>query len=579
MDRSICVMASRISTNNIADPETRERVGRAVLDALADGTDLLEVSIFEPQNSPAWIVILKGPHGFTWRHEFSGPLEQTPEFVNFAVVRAISQQSIQTAITNPILERFALLSGTSAGIETWLTKDTNPEVFERLNKIDENPLSKVQLDQLLVLAHEAGVSDGFFEYYWLTAPPSHPYDVTRIPNFKPNLREGTVIQSLDHLGWGLYRLYVDALLFFGNIRSGYRYLRSKTATELEEFFKAKKFDTAAIKKRGPALALAAIPKDNRYLISEIACKSHGATNQTTTQLQKVLTEALQDHLAKRGGRISVRELLDGSYVKASYAETQSQLVFSAEDILDEEVTTREQLEQKYAAILEKFKAARGAALKNTALYLSMVNDLDVYVATSMRSRQEFREMADTCQQIFADKRLEELELRYFDPTLSAAEGHEDKGLIECLMVKCAKVLVYCAGKRETYGKDAEAAMALSLGKPVIFYCDEVAKSKFYRDIHPLSRLIDFSSGVAVGAMVTSSIQEVSELLRRIFENQMEYELEQPKPGYFRLKEKLTQSVVRVHKRRTPPRNLLELLLQPSTRKGLADSAGGAYIAL
>jgi hypothetical protein len=51
--------------------------------------------------------------------------------------------------------------------------------------------------------------------------------------------------------------------------------------------------------------------------------------------------------------------------------------------------------------------------------------------------------------------------------VSAAEGHEDKGLIECLMVKCAKALVYCAGDRESYGKDAEAAIALSLGKPII----------------------------------------------------------------------------------------------------------------
>ena len=52
--------------------------------------------------------------------------------------------------------------------------------------------------------------------------------------------------------------------------------------------------------------------------------------------------------------------------------------------------------------------------------------------------------------------MSDLNLRYFDPTLSAALGHEE-GLIECLMVKCAKILVYCAGKNESYGKDAEAA--------------------------------------------------------------------------------------------------------------------------
>ena len=70
----------------------------------------------------------------------------------------------------------------------------------------------------------------------------------------------------------------------------------------------------------------------------------------------------------------------------------------------------------------------------------MVHDLDVYVATSMRRREDFRKMATTCQQIFHDDRVKGLELRYFDPTLSAAAGHEDKGLIECLMVKCAKAL-------------------------------------------------------------------------------------------------------------------------------------------
>jgi len=177
----------------------------------------------------------------------------------------------------------------------------------------------------------------------------------------------------------------------------------------------------------------------------------------------------------------------------------------------------------------------------------MVNDLDVYVATSMRTRNDFRTMAARCDKIFTDPKVQDLHLRYFDPTMSAAEGHQDKGLIECLMVKCAKVLVYCAGEKESYGKDAEAAMALSLGKPVIFLCDEEQKQKFYREVHPLSRLIFFETGVAVGAMVTTRADDVSELLDRIFENEMEYSLIQPtdKPGYLQLTEKLTQSVVRL----------------------------------
>jgi hypothetical protein len=129
--------------------------------------------------------------------------------------------------------------------------------------------------------------------------------------------------------------------------------------------------------------------------------------------------------------------------------------------------------------------------------------------------------------------------------MSAATGHEDKGLIECLMVKCAKVLVYCAGEKESWGKDAEAAMALSLGKPVIFLCDHAQRSRFYKEVHPLSRLIEFSTGVAMGAIVTDTPSDVTEILARLFNNRMEYTLEQSTPGYLRLREKLTSSVVRL----------------------------------
>ena len=152
------------------------------------------------------------------------------------------------------------------------------------------------------------------------------------------------------------------------------------------------------------------------------------------------------------------------------------------------------------------------------MYLSMVGDLDVYIATSMRIRNDFRDMAEFCETVFANDQLQALKLRYFDPTLSAAEHHEDKGIIECLMVKCAKALLLNAGSRDSYGKDAEAAMALSLGKPVIIFANEEFRSSFFRDVHPLSRLINFDTGVAVGAMVATSTDQVIDLLHRIFTN-------------------------------------------------------------
>jgi site-specific DNA-adenine methylase len=104
---------------------------------------------------------------------------------------------------------------------------------------------------------------------------------------------------------------------------------------------------------------------------------------------------------------------------------------------------------------------------------------------------------------------------------------------------------YFTKRLHGYGKDAEAAMALSLGKPVIFYCDQEQRGRFYRDVHPLSRLIEFETGIAVGAMVTDMIPDVVELIFRILENRMQYELEQSKPGFLRLKERLTGSVLRL----------------------------------
>lgn len=434
-----------------------------------------------------------------------------------------------------------LLAG---GIGSRMMDDAKQEIVERLTHIHEDPLSKVQLNQLLVLCHEAPISDDFFHYYWLSTP-EHPYDVTKIPGFQKAWTDASAISSIEHLQWGFYRLFTDALLCFGNVRAGLRHLRPLDMANLESFFRKRRFDTGLIKQRGPALQLKKIPKDNRYLIAEMACKSYGDTRESSGKLKEALVEALRQHLGSAGGAITIRELLKGDIVTNNYHAQQTQFMFSVDDVLDEVVKSEEQLAQKYSRIAEKFFETREAALTNTRYYLSMVGDLDVYVATSMRTRQNFRNMADACEKIFANEGLKDLHLRYFDPTLSAAKGHEDKGLIECLMVKCAKVLVYCAGEKESYGKDAEAAMALSLGKPVIFYCDQEQRRSFYRDVHPLSRLVEFETGVAVGAIVTDSLDEVSELLYRIFENKMVYELEHPKAGYLRLKETVTGSVVRL----------------------------------
>jgi hypothetical protein len=64
-----------------------------------------------------------------------------------------------------ILEEFKLFSLGGEGIGGWLNENTHLKVFDRLEKIEKEPLCRAELNQLLVLGHEATVSEGFFQYY------------------------------------------------------------------------------------------------------------------------------------------------------------------------------------------------------------------------------------------------------------------------------------------------------------------------------------------------------------------------------------------------------------------------------
>lgn len=444
-----------------------------------------------------------------------------------------------------ILEKFSLFEGGTGGLDSWLTNDTSEIVFDTLGNLGESPLTHSRFNQLLTLSHEAPISAQLFDFYWTNVPEHHPYDVTKIPDYDGEFGEVDNIRSLDQLYWGLYRFYVDALLYFGNVRTAYQRLRQLTEDQLQSFFDGHRFKVEDMRRRGDALTPSSIARDNRYLISEMACKSFEAPDVPDGELAKVLIELYKEHSQKGGGQITAKQLLAAAYEDGKFNDRQLQFEISADDFHEETIENEEALIEKITRVAGEFEIARRIALNNTELYLSMVGDLDVYVATSMRSRDDFRGMADFCDIVFNDPRLGDLNLRYFDPTLSAASNHEDKGLIECLMVKCAKILVLQAGIRDSYGKDAEAAMALSLGKPVIIFASEVERSLFFRDVHPLSRLVDFKTGVAIGAIVATSTSQVAELIQRILNNNLEFTLEQPRPKYLVLKEKLTGSVVRL----------------------------------
>jgi hypothetical protein len=70
---------------------------------------------------------------------------------------------------------------------------------------------------------------------------------------------------------------------------------------------------------------------------------------------------------------------------------------------------------------------------------------------------------------------------------------------------------------------------------------------FYRDSHPLSKLVEFETGIVNGAIITRKVSDVVTLLDRIFSNKMEYDLELKAntKSYYLLKERLTGTTFRV----------------------------------
>lgn len=420
-------------------------------------------------------------------------------------------------------------------------------IVERLQRMQEEPIHVTHFNQLVHLVHEAGCSAGFFRYYFLTIPERHLYLCSKVMEPLPTIDERG-IASLEQFEWGFRRLYTDALLCFGNIRSAYRKFRSMEYEELVEYFSSKRLPSNQLALRGQVLPFKKIPVDDRYLISEVACKAYSAPSHDGKLLiEEQLVAAYRKH---GGSKIRVGVLFDkDSTLAKEDPQAQLMLNFAADEFRDTFIENEGDIHRRVDTIYKRFEIARNLALENSRMFLSVVNELDVYVATSMRTRDDFRNMARDCDFIFSQPELKRFGLRYFDPTISAAQGHEDKGLIECLMVKCSKALLYFAGTGDSFGKDAEVAMALSLGKPVIILCPADARgaqrARFFLDVHPLSRLIDFDTGVACGAIVTQDKAVATKLLERIFDNSMEYDLFHDGASYFRLKERKTSSVVRL----------------------------------
>jgi hypothetical protein len=155
--------------------------------------------------------------------------------------------------------------------------------------------------------------------------------------------------------------------------------------------------------------------------------------------------------------------------------------------------------------------------------------MDVYVATSMRDDRDYAEMQAFIDQVFGRKDISRLNLRYFDPTQAYCANKHDKGLVECLMIRCANA-IYCAQRQDTMGKDSELAITLGLGKPVIVYVpygdNETDRTSYERrarvfaDVHPLSLQVNQMTGNTNGIILVRDANQCADALYAIAKNQL-----------------------------------------------------------
>jgi hypothetical protein len=80
----------RILSNNIALPERRDTISKAVLQAIGDRHECWEASIYEPPEEDEYVITIEGPDGSIWTRNFFGPDEQTPESIRQVVEQALA---------------------------------------------------------------------------------------------------------------------------------------------------------------------------------------------------------------------------------------------------------------------------------------------------------------------------------------------------------------------------------------------------------------------------------------------------------------------------------------------------------
>ncbi|MGD0768037.1 MAG: hypothetical protein ABSB42_07560 [Tepidisphaeraceae bacterium] len=242
-------------------------------------------------------------------------------------------------------------------------------------------------------------------------------------------RSGAAFKSLKSVRTGVDRFRELAILNFGNVKFGFKYLSDPTRDLTDELARAGPIEPADFSKRHqPLLPVDPIPGDKTYFLGYL------------------IKRQLDERLLQNPNDSAIKQQL-----------------------------------QERRRIVEKGKRNQGAYLAS--------DHMDVYVATSMRESHEYQMVNQVVDEIFNHPKLKKLNLRWFDPTQAFCEERIDKGLVEGLMLKRAACTLYLAQESDTLGKDSELASTLAQGKPVIAYIPSVTPKEQDKYVNDLLKMV------------------------------------------------------------------------------------------
>lgn len=154
---------------------------------------------------------------------------------------------------------------------------------------------------------------------------------------------------------------------------------------------------------------------------------------------------------------------------------------------------------------EYYEAAK-AKLETFIEQYKQLNEIDLYLATSMRTKEDVERAEKICNQ------FEEKGYLVYNPANNCDSSRNKKSDLEKHMMEISKGIIIDAGTYDTGGKFIEAGFfKFGLKKPVFMLAQNTEKARMYsiyHDWHP--------SAITLGVHVSDSIESLTECINNDF---------------------------------------------------------------